>query len=147
MPPRAPVLAALVAAACTPASPRDSVDVTLTALGLGLRAPLATTVEHGPDGATLTTAPGARVSPRITLHRGPGVPGTTRQSLRDGLVVSYTLRRDEGGSAGPVERLEGTLELGDCRLAVTCDDQGEPPDATWCLPFLATLHPVPATTR
>ena len=54
-------------------------------------------------------------------------------SLADGVMLTYAVGPNEG-------ILIGRIELGERRLAVTCEDQGEPPEPTWCIPWLATLR-------
>lgn len=142
---RAPtLLAALTLCACAPAGPPTE-RVAIPALHCTLEVPVGTAVTLTDDGASLTTRPGARAPRTFTIHaRPPGEPGQLQRTLAADVSITYSLRADPGGSGGEESLLSGALKLGDRTFAVECHDQGERPDtpnATWCLPWLATLQP------
>ncbi len=65
-----------------------------------------------------------------------------KRKLSSGAMLSYRLEDDSGGgSGGPIAEINGTLEVGDAALSVTCTDQSEwSRDPEWCLPILATVR-------
>lgn len=142
MNPRSSALLAALAA-CAPAGPPTE-RVAIAALHCTLEVPVGTAVALADDGATFTTRPGARVPRTFSLHaRSPAEPGELQRTLAPGLSISYTLQQGPGGSGGEESRLLGALQLADRTFAVECHDQGESPNdanATWCLPWLATLR-------
>lgn len=138
--------ALLTAAACTP--PTAAAErVAVPALRCTLDVPAGTAVAHTDDGATFTTRPGTRAPRRFSIHARPPGQGELHKLLAADVSITYTLHANDGGSGGAESVLAGALQVRDRNFAVTCHDQAEPPadaDATWCLPWLATLRVDPS---
>lgn len=137
---RRSLLIAIVA--CTPA-PVATTTFAVPGLGLTIEMPAGTTAEFAADGATFTTRPGARVPRRIDIRGRPAPAGDETRRLTADIEVAYSVELGGGGSGGEASVLTGALRVGERRYAVTCDDQGEPPEPTWCLAWLATARLAP----
>ena len=131
-----------------PSGPTEAVSI--PSLGVTLRVPSGTEVEHVGGGAAFYTQPGAR-NPRsfslgfgqpALVHEGPETKRQER-TLPGGALIRYTLREATEGSGGTESFLDGAMVVGQQVLAVHCHDQAEAPakpSAEWCLEWLATVR-------
>lgn len=138
------VLFAALAASVACTAPPTAVSVDVPVLRCSLDVPTGTRVVLDDTGASFETTPGSRTPRSFAIHTGaPSQPGEQRRRLAADVTIAYTLHASDGGSGGAQSQLTGSLRIAGTELAVQCDDQAEPPgqaDATWCLPWLATLR-------
>jgi len=131
--------------AATPASPQ--VITELPNLPWRITLPPQAKVEPRSGGVSIALAPRSRYPYSLTILQSSRSAATAAsmsrtKELAAGMTIRYRLEKDSGGSGGEEELLQGVIAYQAQTLEVTCHDQREysAPDATWCLPLLATLR-------